>query len=169
MCLVEHVKTRRLNPNAETWAQAEAIGTPKYLSVTGGHPVLFGGHTLERHRIAVLTEGEFDCLLAWQEAGTLMGAITLGSCSKGLDTRLVRVLAPLVRILVAYDADADGQRGAARLTGLSARMRRIQVPGEANDITDYAQQGGDVVAWLAEEAGRHWPLPFEPARTEEAA
>ena len=130
---------------------------PKYLAVAGGHPLGYGLHTLKGHRIAVACEGEFDAMLAQQEAGELMGVVTLGSCSKGLDARVVPHRLPLARVLVAYDADEEGQKGAARLVSLSARMRQIHVPDEANDITEYWQQGGDVLGWLTEEVGTHWP------------
>jgi len=164
---VWHVKTRRLNPKAETWAQAEAVGTPKYLSVKGGHPVLFGAHTLQGHRIAVATEGEFDCLLAWQEAGALMGAVTLGSCSKLVDARALPHVLSLARVLVAYDNDPEGEKGAERLASLSGRMRVVRVP-QGKDISEFFDGGGDVVSWLTNEAGTHWPEPFVPAHTEEA-
>ena len=165
---VWHVKTRRLNPTAETWAQAEDVGTPKYRSVKGGHPVLFGAHTLQGHRIAVATEGEFDCLLAWQEVGALMGAVTMGSCSKGVDARALPHLLGLTRVLVAYDNDEEGRKGAAKLAASSGRMRVVQVP-EGKDISEFYDRGGDVVSWLTNEAGTHWPEPFVPARTEGAA
>jgi len=161
-----NVKTRRLIPNAETWAQAEDVGLPKYRSVTGGHPILFGAHTLKDQRIAVATEGEFDCLLAWQEAGALMGAVTLGSCTKGVDARALPHLLGLTRVLVAYDNDEEGQKGAAKLAASSGRMRVVRVP-QGKDISEFFDGGGNVLDWLAEEAGRHWPEPFVPAVSQE--
>ncbi len=50
---------------------------PKYLAISGGHPCLFGADTLVMGEPAILTEGEFDALLLWQEAGDLVGIATL--------------------------------------------------------------------------------------------
>jgi DNA primase len=135
---------------------------PKYLSVAGGHPLAYGLHTLKGHRIALACEGEFDAMLAHQEAGALMGVFSLGSCEASLDARAVPYLLPLVRVLVSFDNDEPGQRGAAKLAARSERMRIVTVPRGHNDITDYWRQGGDVVGWLCEEAGTHWPEPFVP-------
>ncbi len=97
-----------------------------------------------------------------------MGAVTLGSCSKGVDARALPHLLSLARVLVAYDNDPEGQRGAERLASLSGRMRVVRVP-QGKDITDFFDGGGNVLDWLAEEAGRHWPEPFVPAVSQEPA
>jgi hypothetical protein len=82
--------------------------------VQRGHPCLFGADTLVIGEPAILTEGEFDALLLWQEAGDLLGMATLGSCNRGLSARALRYLLGCPRLLVAYDADAEGERGAER-------------------------------------------------------
>ena len=106
---------------------------PKYLSVTGGHPLLYGTvASLEGYEAAVLVEGEFDCLLLWQECRDLVAVVTLGSSNKALTPRAMRYLLPVPRLLIAYDIDERGEEGAARLLELSARMTRIRplVAGE---------------------------------------
>lgn len=60
-----HVKIRR------------ATGSPKFMSVTGGCPTLYGADTLKGRDVSLLAEGEFDCLFLWQEAGDLVGTATL--------------------------------------------------------------------------------------------
>ena len=45
-----------------------------YLAIRGGYPCLFGADTLVMGEPAILTEGEVDALLLWQEAGDLEAA-----------------------------------------------------------------------------------------------
>jgi hypothetical protein len=126
---------------------------PKYTAIKGGHPLIFGAHTLAGHPVAVLTEGEFDAMLVHQEAGDLVGVATLGSASKSLSTRAVDYLLPITTLLAAYDMDAEGERGAARLSGLSARVRRVRLPS-GKDITELWTRGGSVRAWVEYEIER---------------
>jgi DNA primase len=127
---------------------------PKYVSVSGGHPVLFGAETLRGHRVAVLCEGEFDAMLLEQIAGAWVGVATLGSCSKALSERAVLELLPISRVLVAYDLDADGEKGAERLVSLSARMRRVPPP-IGKDLTEAWQMGARLHDWAAFHAAKY--------------
>jgi len=101
---------------------------PKYLAISGGHPCLFGADTLVAGEPAILAEGEFDTLLLWQEVGDLVGVATLGSCNRSLSAKALRYLLGCPRLLVAYDVDAEGEKGAKRLGQLSPRMHRIRPP-----------------------------------------
>jgi len=56
-------------------------------------------------------------------------------------------------ILVAYDVDRAGAKGAARLQALSQRVHVIRVP-YGKDIPEYHRQGGDVFTWLSRELRR---------------
>lgn len=122
-------------------------GKPKYLAIAGGHPFLFGADTLDGCFAAVLVEGEFDSMLLHQEAGDLVGVATLGSCSAPLGAGALRRLLPISPVLVAYDLDADGQAGAARLATLSSRIQPITPPVGA-DITEFWQRGGRLRDWI---------------------
>ncbi|MDP8924703.1 MAG: CHC2 zinc finger domain-containing protein [Chloroflexota bacterium] len=126
---------------------------PKYMSVAGGHPLLFGADTLTGRRVAVLTEGEFDAMLIHQEVGDLVGVATLGSCSKRLDARAISYLLPVERVLVAYDRDADGENGAGKLLALSQRMRRVRPPF-GKEASEFWVGGGSVRDWLHFELAR---------------
>ena len=119
---------------------------PKYLAISGGHPCLFGADTLVMGEPAILVEGEFDALLLRQEAGDLIGVATLGSCNRGLSARTLRHLLGCPRLLVAYDVDAEGEKGAERLGQLSPRMHRIR-PLMGKDVTAFWQAGGRVRDW----------------------
>jgi hypothetical protein len=77
----------------------------------------------------------------------------LGSCNRGVSARAPRYLLGCPRLLVAYDMDAEGDRGAERLRQLSPRMHRIRPP-VGKDVTAF---------WQARGRGRDW-VRFELAR-----
>jgi hypothetical protein len=72
-------------------------------------------------RAAILTEGEFDGMLLWEEAVDLVGwrVATLGSCNRGGSTKGPRYLLGCSRLRVAYEVDAEGGKGAERLGQIS--------------------------------------------------
>ena len=116
-------------------------------------PCLFGADTLVTGEPAILAEGEFDTLLLWQEASDLVGVATLGSCNRGMSAKALRYLLGCPRLLVAYDVDAEGDKGTERLRQLSPRMQRIQLP-VGKDVTAFWQAGGRVREWVRFELAR---------------
>jgi DNA primase len=133
-------------------------GKPKYLHVKGGHPALYMAETLAQRDVAVLTEGEFDALLLWQEARDLTGVATLGSATERLD---LLAWGPYLQrkrtVLIAYDADKTGRAGAQKLVETLPQAYRTAVPtlGETDkDLTDYHLKGGNlrdlVIFWLTQ-------------------
>lgn len=126
-----------------------ACGTPKYQQVKGGNAGgLYGADQLPHHQIALFCEGEFDTLLARQEAGELVTRITLSSATAILSSRWYAELTHCHTLLVAYDRDAAGEKGAKRLASLSPRFRAIQVPF-GKDIGEFHRQGGAIYTWIA--------------------
>lgn len=135
------VKVRRLD------------GRIKYVQIADGSSSgLYRGDSLEGAPAALFCEGEFDALVAHQEAGSLVAAVSLGSAGASLSDRWIIDLVMVPVLLVAYDADKAGLKGAARLQALSERMRVIRVP-EGKDITEFYKQGGEgaVYDWLDQE------------------
>ena len=125
-----------------------AAGEPKYVQIAGGSAHgLFNADALGNRECALLCEGEFDTLLAHQEAGQLVAAVSLGSAGTVLSARWYSELVMCREILVAYDSDATGDKGAARLCALSPRFRAIRVP-EGKDITEFFQLNGDILQWV---------------------
>lgn len=121
---------------------------PKYASVKGGKPYLFGLDHLAGQDVLVLAEGEFDALLLWQEVRQLVDVATLGSCSGAVTEQLLWELMPYRRLLVAYDADEGGESGALKLQCLSKRIRRMGLPA-GSDVTDFHLAGGSLSDWIA--------------------
>ena len=114
-------------------------------------PHLFGADTLRGKDVAILVEGELDAVLLAQEAGDMVGVCTLGSASYSLPARALAHLLHLRRILLAYDSDDEGRRGASRL---QARwpllpLERIELPpGPWKDATDFHRAGGNLRTWV---------------------
>lgn len=134
-----------------------AVGQPKYAQIAGGSSAgLYRGDALAGAKAVLFCEGEFDALLAHQEAKPLVTAVSLGSASTGLSDRWIIDLVTVPLILVAYDMDKAGAKGAARLQTLSRRVHVMQVPW-GKDITEYHAQGGDVYTWLEDELRRVIP------------
>lgn len=131
-----------------------AAGQPKYVQIAGGSSSgLYRGDALPGAKAVLFCEGEFDALLAHQEAEPLVTAVSLGSAGTGLNERWIIDLVTVPLILVAYDVDQAGAKGAARLQALSKRAHVIRVP-YGKDITEFHLQGGDVFTWLAHELRR---------------
>ena len=63
------------------------------------------------------------------------------------------------RIYAALDADGAGTLNAARLAALSARITPVRVPA-GKDVTEFAQQGGAVRAWVGEVVGVDGRFPL---------
>ena len=59
------------------------------------------------------------------------------------------ILLMVKTILVSYDANEAGMKGAARLQALTRRVRVIQVPW-GKDVTEFVFGGGSVKRWLKE-------------------
>ncbi len=141
------------------WIAEEAIwalkvrrldGPVKYTQVASGSAQgLYNADSLEMHTTALFVEGEFDALLAEQECAGIVGVATLGSASASLNPHWLPLLLHCKTILVAYDADEAGMKGAARLQALTKRARVVQVPW-GKDITEFVLKGGNVQQWLNE-------------------
>jgi len=119
---------------------------PKYVGLDGGKVALYGVDTLDKP-VTLLAEGEFDAMLAWQEAGDIVGAATTTGGARVWQREWGLHLLRSRAVLVAYDLDKAGEDGAAQVMALSARMQRVRVP-KGKDITAYWQSSGDVRGWI---------------------
>jgi len=125
-----------------------AAGMPKYQQVKGGNTNgLYGADGLVGHEMALFCEGEFDTLLANQEAGNLIAAVSLSSATATLNARWYGELTHCRQILVAYDRDQAGEKGAKRLLDLSLRFRALPTPF-GKDVGEFYLQGGDIYLWI---------------------
>lgn len=137
---------------------------PKYQKITGSKTALFGAENLLNREIGLLCEGEFDCIIADQEAGDVIGFATLGSASQQLDLlNWGPFTMRLHTILVAYDNDNAGDKGANSLLALGSKMKRIRLPdGPWKDINDFYLKGGNLRKWFEPFASGHCCSDMEP-------
>lgn len=98
---------------------------------------------IRAERSAVMFEGYFDCLSAWQ-AG-IPGAVAV--CGTALSPEHARLLAPSCReVVVAFDSDSAGRKAAESAVsvllaaGLSARVASFEEGGDPDDAI--REQGG---------------------------
>ncbi len=127
-----------------------ATGFPKYVQIAGGSSHgLYGVDYLPYHQTALFCEGEFDVLIARQEVGKWVCPVSLGSASNRLPARWQADLSGCRNILVAYDNDEAGIKGAEQLLKISPRFRELKLPFR-KDISDFYLNGGDVYEWLSD-------------------
>lgn len=149
---VSYIKIRRPLPGDSL---TEYIGHPvtslpkvKFGGPRGGHAVLFGTHTMRDHPVALLTEGEWDCMLAYRLARDLCDVGTLGGATHRADITDLSHLTRYTAIIVVYDRDRAGRKGSQYLARIP-RCTAVEPPG--NDLTDYWKAHGDdaLRAWIA--------------------
>jgi len=131
---IKAINVRRVDPDS------------KYKMVTGSHRRgLYLGETIRAGRPTLLTEGEFDALLGWQEAGDLVNVATLGSSGTRPDADAVRLLLGSPVIFLAYDTDEAGAKAIENWLKLTRRVTCLDFPKGA-DLTEFSQAEGDIKA-----------------------
>lgn len=102
----------------------------------------------------IITEGEFDALIAWQVGGDFARAAAIGSASYArIDRRWYGALLGVPRVIACMDADAAGAGAAAQLALVSSAVKCVQVPVGKDMNEFYLQAGGNAVyTWLKQAA-----------------
>jgi DNA primase len=116
--------------------------------------LLYGVGDLRRDgQPLVLVEGEFDVVTLWQEARGVVDAASILGAGNRLRSECLEVIACYPLVLVAYDSDGAGQRGAKmileQLTENGVTAVQIHVPF-GGDVNGFHQNGGDLRNWLKE-------------------
>ncbi len=128
-----------------------AEGGQKYTAVKGSKPsAIFNADKLFGSDIALFCEGEFDCMIAYQELFDVIPVATLGSATNTPDLATWGAyLRPIKTIYSAYDHDKAGETGAARIMDLAGdRVKLAPLPEGYKDINDYYSAGGDLWQWI---------------------
>jgi hypothetical protein len=98
----------------------------------------------------IFIEGEFDCLIAWQEAAERICPVTLGSQTNPLNPRWHPLLWSASAVYVCLDNDVAGEEGAVRLLEALPTAKRIHVP-TGKDMNDFHLAAPDgVTRWICE-------------------
>jgi DNA primase len=151
---VESLKIRWLDSVFRFNPKSRKNEQERYTSLWDSRPVLFGDHTLQGRRVAILCEGELDAILLWQHVGDIVGVVTFGSCRAEPPVGAIPALLPLSRVLVAYDVDNAGENAATTLLHTAPqRLFRLRPPvpiGKGKDITDAWRAGADLRQWVVD-------------------
>lgn len=120
----------------------------KYKMIAGSKRVLFGVAHVAGLPDVMITEGEFDALLIWQEARDLCDVLTMGGAKSMPAGTWLAYLVNGQRFIVATDNDGPGDEAAARWVELlGSKAQRVIVP-DGKDVTAYWQAGGNVRDWV---------------------
>jgi DNA primase len=111
-----------------------------------GRGMLYGEKELRRAPVLLLTEGEFDAVLAWQEAGDLCDVATLAGARKRMHPMAMATMLQYAATLAVLDDDDAADEGRAYLREIP-RVRPVNPPD--HDLTDYLVNGGNLRSWIA--------------------
>jgi hypothetical protein len=146
---VWYVKVRRPLPGDSLAARigaVERLPEVKFSGPRGGRMVLFGADKARGLPVALLCEGEWDAMLAWQEADGLCDVLSLGGAKQKADVLDLVQLARYTAVIAVYDADAAGDAGREYLSGVP---RVVPVRPPDHDLTDFWRGGGNLRGWIA--------------------
>ena len=129
-----------------------AAGEQRYQQVGGGNirGCLYLADRILPRTPLIITEGEFDALIAGQVGWDFARAAAIGSASHArIDRRWYGTLLGVPRVIACMDADAAGAGAAAQLEALSGAVKCVQVP-LGKDLNEFYQQAGEngVKEWL---------------------
>lgn len=129
----------------------------KYVQVRGGRLGLFGHENMRGAWLAVITEGEFDCMILDQVAGDLAAICTMGSATDSpltINPDLMRWFYQAAHTLAVFDNDEAGRQGTLKLQEQLPGIKIVTLPDEYKDINDAHLAGLDLAGWLCQECTR---------------
>jgi hypothetical protein len=113
---------------------------PKYGAPRGVKTCLFGRFTGKS--ALLLTEGEFDMLVAWQEVSDLVDVATMGSMTVLPRGRWLKQILRYKKVLIAYDMDNETYKW--RLKEWIGPTAHVLGWDNEKDLNDYFIVGGDI-------------------------
>ena len=119
------------------------VGEPKYYIIKGGHSWLFGSHTFLHTAIGFLFEGEFDVMLAEQTGFSGIGYASMPA-NQQLQTGWEPYFNSIENLIIAFDNDDPGQKGAEKLCRLSSQFVKSDPFPAGNDLSDYYQTTNNI-------------------------
>lgn len=139
-----------------------AEGEPRYVIVAGAdtRPMTWN---LDR-KIIVIVESELDGWLVWQEAGDLVGVISLGTAQSKPDALTHEALAKAETLLIALDNDDAGAKAAWRFWPETYVLKVVRWPCiRGKDPSDALQNGLDIRSWIIAGIGTTVNTPIRSA------
>lgn len=137
------LNVRRYNPNAK-----QGKDKMKSWAVGTGSRQLFGEEVLQRSETVIITEGEPDCLIGWQNG---LPTVSHTAGASAWDERWNERFEGKI-VFVCYDCDDAGRRGARRVARslelFAKEVHIISLPlkGNGDDLTNYFVDQGYTAA-----------------------
>ncbi len=129
-----------------------AAGEQRCQQVSGGNirGCLYLADRILPRTPLIITEGEFDALIAMQVSEDFARSAAIGSASHArIDRRWYGTLLGVPRVIACMDADAAGAGASAQIATISGAVKCLQVPS-GKDLSEFYQQTGEntVKEWL---------------------
>ncbi len=110
----------------------------KFLREPGCKSVLFNANALESHREVLITEGEIDALTLIEHGNENVVGATNGAGA--FDAEWIQQLEKAEKIVICFDADEAGQKGALSLAKRLGYKRCWNLLLPCNDVNEFFQQ-----------------------------
>lgn len=132
------------------WDAKDGAPDIKFGGPRGGKSVLFRVELMDYRPVLILTEGEWDTMILWENSMDLCDAGTIGGAQSKFDLLDLALLTRYQKIFVVHDDDKAGDIGRKYIASLKAISPRIEsITPPVHDLTDYWRSGRDVRAWAA--------------------
>lgn len=138
---------------------------PKYRYDTGGKVSLYGIHKAKAHDAILITEGEFDCLVAW--SCNIPAVTSTGGAQSFQKEWVDYFIVPIGKVantdaelrkdvIICYDNDHAGAEGMVKTLEILPWAKVVFIPDIPNvkDISDYVNMGGNLTELL--KSARHF-------------
>ena len=111
---------------------------------------------------AVIVEGEWDALIAWQEFGWIANVVSVGSAKTSPKPQAMATLQGCPHWLLALHNDQAGNQGSKKWTARSrGKATRLMLPPEV-DLNDMHLAGTKLRQWLRSEYETFgWSFPLD--------
>jgi DNA primase len=130
-----------------------AAGQQRYQQVTGGNIKggLYNADAIQPGLPVLITEGEFDALIAHQAGVGLISSVSIGSAAnKYITFRWYSKFISAPSIFIRMDDDQAGRGASEKIAGLSQASQCIHIP-MGKDVNDfYLLSGHEIVRdWIS--------------------
>lgn len=112
---------------------------PKIKYEKGSRKQFFNLQVIDFTKPILITEGEWDCMSAWQAGYRNTGSIPNGA--KSISEEWVNEISHGTEYLLCFDNDIDGEAGANSLANLIGVSKCKRVHPRLKDFNDYLQYG----------------------------
>jgi len=110
----------------------------QYSRETGCPSYIFNGDFIEKGKAVVLTEGEFDAMIGYQWGMVAVSGITGAS---SFTPEEMKQLDKADKVIVCYDSDEAGQKGAHKLIDRLGLERCLNIVLPTKDLNEFFLQG----------------------------